>query len=252
MDLFECDFFPDDSEMDAERYLDAVVYPFLAALHRNGSIIGSPSHLVQLEDRLRLFCITPAEDALDARSHTPVIQGCLDRVLQRSRQPPFFRRLGTAAGLPDCCSCEDSGWYVLFTTFLSEGPPVECGDCGQPVPLYRLPPVGDDDEQSDIRGWAGNYQAYDTLFMLSGPGERSGYRQMARLDSALTREGRRICKTMAEQMGKPWYYYLHRYGTPQPEACPGCGNPWKLNEPLHGLYAYKCDRCCLVSMETVS
>ena len=141
---------------------------------------------------------------------------------------------------------------MLFTTFLDDAPPVRCGDCGRPVPLYRIPRLPDEEEHSDIRRWAGAYQAYDTLYMLSGSGERASYLHMSRLDSALTREGRQICAAMAERTGKPWYYYLHRDYSPQRQTCPGCGGPWALEEPLHGLYDYRCDRCCLLSVESVS
>jgi predicted nucleic acid-binding Zn ribbon protein len=138
---------------------------------------------------------------------------------------------------------------VLFTTMLDDRPPVECGDCGGAVPLYRLPKLEGDEEHSDIRSWPGAYQACDTLFMGSGVGERFGYRQMSRFDSPLTHEGREICQAMAELMGRPWSYYLTKYYSAQSKSCPGCGGPWVLDEPLFGLYHYKCDDCCLLSTE---
>lgn len=80
-----------------------------------------------------------------------------------------------------------------------------------------------EEEPGSMRQWAATYRACDALFMLSGTGERFGYRQMARLGSPLTREGREICQAMADRMGKPWYYYLHRYYSSQSKTCPGCG-----------------------------
>src|SRR6266852_5319916 len=210
MFLFQCDFFPDCSQADIEDFVDTWLHPFLAALDRMGSIVERPWHVGQLGGRVRLFCMAPTEDALEAHRHSRDASACFARLVERSRQPPSFLLLGEAVGMPRCCSCQNSTWYILFTTFVSESSPVRCGDCGLPVPLYRLTLPEGDDEPGSIRRWAATYQACDTLFMLSGPGERFGYRQMARLDSPVTRMGREVCEAMADRMGRPWYYYLHR------------------------------------------
>jgi predicted nucleic acid-binding Zn ribbon protein len=245
----EYDFFPDPSKTDAESFYNGPLSSFLASLYRSSILIGDPWNLVPLEDRIRLFGIIPTPDALDARHYNTYARADLERLLEQSRQPPCFRIVGKVLELPDCCSCEEPGWYVLKTDFLNDGPPVQCGDCGRPVPLFRLPLLENEGEHSAVLRWDEIYQAYDTLFIQSSVGERSGYRQMSRLNSGLTREGRKICRAMAEGMGKPWYYYLNRYDDPQEPVCPGCGGPWKLTEPLHRLYDYKCDRCCLLSSE---
>jgi len=248
--LLEWDFFPDDAQPDRDSFLDRVGW-LLASLYRHGALVDRGWHLVGLEDRARYYGIIPAEDALDERHYNRYIREEFDRVVALSRQPPSFRILGKAAELGECCACQDPSWYVLLTTFLKDEPPVRCGGCGRPVPLYRIPRPPDDEEHSGIRRWAGAYQAYDTLYMLSGVGERSSYRQMSRLDSLLTREGRQVCEAMAGRTGKPWYYYLHRDYSPQRKDCPGCGGRWALEAELHGLYDYRCDRCCLLSVEPV-
>ena len=52
--------------------------------------------------------------------------------------------------------------------------------------------------------------------------------------------------------GLPVYYYLHRYRT-RPRAtdalqpCPACGGPWKLAEPLHERFDFRCDACRLLA-----
>jgi predicted nucleic acid-binding Zn ribbon protein len=245
--LLEWDFFPNDAT-DRDSFLEAVSC-LLAALYRHGALIGQGWHLITLEDQARFYGIAPAEDALETENYNRYVQEELEKVLQLSRQPPSCRVLGKAEGMRNCCACDAPTGYVLFTTFLCDGPPVRCADCGRPVPLYRIPRLPDEEEHADIRQWAGNYQAYDTLYMLSGAGERASYRQMSRLDSALTREGRQICAAMAVRIGKPWYYYLHRDYSPQRKACPGCGGSWALEEQLHCLCDYRCDHCFLLSVE---
>src|SRR5215212_10772560 len=250
MYLVEYDFFPDASKNDLDEYWYGPLSSFLAARYQNGALMGSPWHLLQAEDRVRLTGIVPTEDALDVRYYDRRASETLERLIEQSSRRPTFQILGKVLGLPDCCSCPSPGWYVLFTTFLNDRPPVECGDCGRSVPLYRLPLS--EEGAPDIRRWEVIYQACDMLFIQSGVGERFGYRQMSRFDSPLTHEGREICQAMAERMGKPWYYYLHRhYRRPEPR-CPGCGGEWKRAEPLHRLYFYKCDRCCLLSSDNRS
>jgi predicted nucleic acid-binding Zn ribbon protein len=246
--LLEWDFFPRDAHTELDQFLDSAVFSFLSGLIHTGVLLNGPWHLVALDDRVRFFGIAPAEDALETENFNRYVRESLEKVLQQSRQPPSLRVLGNAQGTENCCSCEAPTGYVLITTFLRDEPPVRCADCGRPVPLYRIPRLPDEEEHSDIRQWAGNYQAYDTLYMLSGAGERSSYRQMSRLDSALTREGRQICANMAARTGKPWYYYLHRDYSPQRKVCPGCGGPRALGEQVHGLYDYRCDHCFLLSV----
>ncbi len=235
MFLCEYDFFPDASRNDLDEYWHGPLSSFLAALYQNGALMGSPWHLLQAEDRVRLTGIVPTEDALDARYYDRRTSEVLERLIEQSSRPPAFRILGKVLGLADCCSCPSPGWYVLFTTLLNDRPPVECGDCGRSVPLYRLPLS--EEETPDIRRWGVIYQACDMLFIQSGVGERFGYWQMSRFDSPLTRESREICRAMTR-------YYR------RPESrCPGCGEAWKLEAPLPGLYTHRCDRCCLVSMD---
>jgi predicted nucleic acid-binding Zn ribbon protein len=249
MFVCEYDFFPDLDKTVVADLVNRELSSFIGDLYRSGQIVRDPWNVVELEDRVRLSCIIPAEDALDSRYYSRYAHRDLEQLLLKSRRPPAYRVLGKALGLPECCECKEPSSYVLFTTMLDDQPPVECGDCGRAIPLYRIPLLEGEEEHSAIRRWAGTYQACDTLFMGSGVGERFGYRQMARFDSPLTREGREICRTMSERTGRPWYYYLTKYYSAQSKLCPGCGSEWELDEPLFRLYHYKCDDCQLLSTE---
>jgi predicted nucleic acid-binding Zn ribbon protein len=246
---FECDFFPDLARTSIEEYCDTVVAAFAGTLYRNGVLLDSPQHLIALEDRGRLYGIAPTEDAFDPRYYNRYAHDELEKLLTLSRQPPSYRLLGKVIGLRDCCECADPAWYILFTTFLEDEPPVRCGDCSRPVPLYRLPRLEDEEEHGSIRHWASDYQACDRLWLGSAIGERWSYRQMSHLDSPLTREGREVCRAMAARMQKPWYYELMRWPRRPPEQCPACGEAWELDQPIHRLFTHKCDRCCLLSID---
>ncbi len=48
------------------------------------------------------------------------------------------------------------------------------------------------------------------------------------------------------------YYYLYKYNgksrtIEESRKCPNCKGGWFLNEPLHGIFDFKCDKCHLVS-----
>jgi predicted nucleic acid-binding Zn ribbon protein len=181
MNSYEYDFFPDLARTSVEEYCDGVVSSFIGSLYRNGAFVDAARNLVPLEDRARLYCITPAADAFDPRYYNKYCREDLEKMLALSRQPPDFRLLGKVIGLRDCCECAAPAWYILFTTFLDDEPPVRCGDCGRPVPIYRLPKLEEEEEPGSIRQWASIYQACDRLWIESSVGERWSYRQMSHL-----------------------------------------------------------------------
>jgi predicted nucleic acid-binding Zn ribbon protein len=246
---FEYHFFPDAAHGDAVAFFDGALAAFLAALYRNGQVLDTPWNLVEDDGAVRWTCIAPAADALDPSHYNDACRSALAGVEAASRRPPEYRLLGRTLGSEDPCGCPDPGWYFLITHFLAERPPVRCGDCRGAVPLYRLPFVRGEEEHAAVLSWEAVYQACDTLWIGSGVGERFGYRQMARFDSPLTQEGRTLCAELAAATGKPFYYYLNKFSSRQRERCPGCGGDWGLDRPLFGRYDYRCDRCCLLSVE---
>ena len=100
--------------------------------------------------------------------------------------------------------------------------------------------------------WQSDYQACDTLQMNCRTGERFGLREMGLPESSLSRQGREICRKIEASTGLPVYYYLHRYRM-RPRAadalqpCPACGGAWKLSEPLHDRFDFRCDSCRLLA-----
>ena len=148
------------------------------------------------------------------------------------------------------CKCKKNKSYVLFTTYLTLESPIRCGECFGTIPLYRIPYVSGE-EHYDIIGWQSNYQSCDMLQMNCSVGEKFGLNQMGKLDSALTKEGLEICRTIKEKTKINTYYYLYRYTERKPNSkenrkCPSCNKTWRLKERLH-LFDYKCDRCLLLS-----
>lgn len=246
MFTFKGEFFPDPAKASLSEFYEGELAVFLHTLRRNGQLIEQHWNLVEQNGVVKLYCIAPDEDALEPRHYNRYGLEALGGLIQRSLRPPVFRVIGKTLGLSDACACESPSYYVLFSNFVAEYSPVSCGDCNLPVPLYKLP--GDsEDEYYALRQWQGEYKACDSLFVLSGVGEGFGYREISEIESPLTKEGLEICREMSQKSKRPFYYFLHRHYVPQESTCPGCGQEWKLDGKLHGIYTFKCDQCRLLS-----
>ena len=147
------------------------------------------------------------------------------------------------------CICKKSDFFILFG-YTSIDSPLNCGTCGKPVPLYRLP-VYYDYGYMPILSWETNYISCDSLQMNCEVGERWALNQMQDLKSQLSRQGLKICKKIEELTSIPTYYYLFNYnkfkGDNLSRPCPNCNKKWGLKKQLHSYFDFKCDRCKIVS-----
>lgn len=247
---FECDFFPDPTRRgDDDEDFDGCFNLLLGSLLKNGQLSSERSNIVDHGDFIRLHALSPAPDGLSEQHFGIYCRDSWRKLLSLSLQSPSIRFVGKVLDQPDCCSCVEPSCYVLCTSRGSIAPPVDCGDCDLPVPMYRLPFVSDEETYEALFSWNRTYQACDRLFGQCFVGERFSYRQMAHLNSDLTKWGREICAEMAQRKGKPFYYYLMLYYATRRRTCPSCGQAWKLREKWHDFYAFKCDQCFLVSNE---
>lgn len=222
----------------------------LGAFRMNGQILDREQTIVSLEQQMDAYISAPANDAFETKFNNEWVRKHLEGIKSAGLSEPEFTELGKDPHEPTACVCQISNSYLLFTTYLEIQSQVRCGNCFRPVPLYRLP-RHENDEFNDVIRWSSNYKSCDSLFMHSGTGERFGYREMSRIDSSLTREGRKICTKIEQDTGKPTYYYLHRYYgrrlvVEEARKCPGCGREWRLSERWHNLLDFKCDGCRLL------
>jgi len=242
---FEYVFYPDNQKTSVQDFYDGDLSCFLGALINNGQLIDQHWNLIEEADSVRLYCIAPEQDSLDQKYYNEYCKEYFSKVLNISFREPEHRLMGHTIGLTDSCTCSNSSYYILFTTFLAESTPISCGDCNLPVPLYKLPVINDEKDFYSVLYWQKTYQSCDTLYILSDTGERFGHRQISRINSSLSKLGLEICKEMAMMSQKPFYYFLHTYK--QKKVCPKCGHDWALPSPLHNVYLYKCDNCCLMA-----
>ena len=222
----------------------------LSCLYKNGQIVGNSWPMALADEWLETTVTVPDAAALDLESNNRYVNDSLAKAQLEGLRPPDIEIVGMDPTSHTVCACENLDRLVLFTTYMSEAPPLRCLACFHVVPLYRIPHIHDD-EHLCILHWEADYQACDTLQMHCTTGERFGEDQLADHDSSLSRNGRDICEKLEAIMGIPIYYYLHRMKGRSLEEergrpCPSCHQPWKLSERTH-LFDFKCDPCRLLS-----
>ncbi len=223
----------------------------LAVWHKNGQIVGNDWPMAAADGTLRAYVRLPAADALDSSFANAYVLRDLERLSACGAGRPVVEILGVDPDTLPPCACTSRGSLILFTDYLTLESPLRCGNCFDPVALYRVPATKDF-EYLDVLQWAADYKACDTLQMDCTTGERFGEQQLVRHDSSLSVRGRQICRRLAENTNVPTYYYLHKsrgrsLGAERRRRCPNCHGDWLLAERWHNRFDFRCDDCRLLS-----
>ena len=249
MHTFEYRFYPKDFEEDFINEYDSDRNWYISSLVKNGLVLEEWQNTVKYESYYACRLIAPEIDSLDLKYYNKYNHQFLETLIEKSVKPPEYEYIGENYDDVDCCECEHSSHYVLYTAYNSSGSPIICGECLSPVPLYKFPKTYDDSEYYDILNWQKVYRACDTQFM-QGVGERHGYYMIHNPKSELARDGFRICRSLEMKTEKPFYYFLYDYYGKNKPVCPVCGEQW-VNQYLDTYtYDYVCQACRLVSNKT--
>jgi predicted nucleic acid-binding Zn ribbon protein len=245
---FEYRFYPLQFDDDFMNAFDDNMRWFLSTLITNGLVLHTWQNTVKYDKYYACRLTAPEVDSLDKSYYNKNILESYKALVEKSSRPPVFIYIGENYNEMESCDCESPSHYVLLTEQKSSASPILCGDCLSPVPLYAFPKTDDehDIDYIDILLWQDLYQACELQF-ISGIGERHGYEMIHSAASALTKEGRRICRVLEEKTGKPFYYFIYDYYAKNKPVCPICGESW-VNEDLDQFdYDYVCHTCRLVS-----
>jgi len=223
----------------------------LSAWYKSGQICAPTWPLAKVSEGLKAFVSTPAADALDPDHANRYVRDAAATLATRFGAVVEQLLLGHDPESAPECVCEARAGYILFTHYLTVESPLRCADCFLPLPLYAASPPRDF-EHLDVITWADDYKACDTLQMNTAVGERFGENQLGQFDSALSRKGHETCRRLAEVLGKPVYYYLHRargrsVTSERERRCPNCNQAWLLAQRLHRRFDFQCDNCHLLS-----
>lgn len=237
-------------DIDRDKARDSVIM-YLGSLNKNGHIFGEEVLVWSAPDTMQATAYVTDTDALDDALLPPWVLKYRDEMLAFFEPPSH---LITSWPWTPRERAERAPSFYLFTHFLDRTSPLCAGDDGWPVPLYRL---GLDQRTLEgLSSWAGDYRLHDELAIRCGALEMPAYRQLAEADSALSQWGRKLCSAVESVVGRPVYYFLHRYWgfwEDEREAarpCPGCGVAWRVTATGGrglGWFDFVCEPCRLVS-----
>lgn len=221
----------------------------LSAMYQNGQI-SEPNHIYFPEnDFLCTFVCLMDIHALDKSSFNSYGIDDLSRIKDENI---IFTILGQNTDYPPTISLSDSKELILFTKCGSYLSPIRDLNTFNPIALYTLPKTNNDKESHyNVVHWQSAYQSLDSLNMW-GINELFALEQLGNKDSEINQMGLEICQKLMTALNKPVYYYLHRYYSDDFDndeniCCPSCGGKWLLDERLHGIFDFKCDKCHLLS-----
>ena len=232
------------AEQAIRRYLETLIF--------NGQIIGRefPTYLQQ--DCFISRIIMPETTALASHHHSTVANQALMALGDAGLAYPKLSVLGEDLMSNHTDPCQTPASLILYCRFGLMNSILYCTEHFAPVPLYRFLPTSGSDHQDLIR-WQLQFQALDEIQMqeqrvLPKIAENS----LQQLNSMLNRQGRKFAAKIAQQQQVPVYFALYSGSSSDCEieadkCCPGCGQSWRLAEPLHQLFDFQCQRCLLVS-----
>jgi len=230
---------------------ESAIYNLLAPWQKNGQVLNSDWSFTQDENNYRTFLMIFREDSLHKKYDDKYARKARRQLTKLAPNSPKITILGEDPFSAKICTCRKPAFYILFTHFLSLESPIRCGDCFGPLPQYKMLPKQTEFHEG-INFWRATYKDCDSLQMGCTVGERFGTREISHHESSLSKLGLSICNdiTAATKIGA--YYYLYRGNgrsvTSEKKCkCPSCGGDWLLDEPLHCIFDFKCDRCRLLS-----
>ncbi len=242
---FEC--FADTTITAAEKAINNL----LEAYRANGQVLGREFAVAFNEGEFRVRLLLPEKSSLAQRYHSSWVKQALNQLTQAKLLAPREKLIGQDIN-SEVSSVDTPSWQVIYTSYVHMCSPVRSGDSLLPIPLYRLPATFNGDHKHVIR-WQSEWQACDEIQMASATkAEFAAVTEISDINSDLFRRGWDL-RGRIEYLSKiPTYYYLYRVGGNKQEElsrpCPKCGNPnWRLDEPLHDIFHFRCDKCRIVS-----
>jgi predicted nucleic acid-binding Zn ribbon protein len=232
--------------------VDNAINGLIEALRYNGQILGREFPIVMGEAEFFVQAVCPEKDSLHPKHHSDYVKACLNRLHEAALIGPKVKVVGRDLNSEETAPNSMPSWQIVYTTYVHSCSPLRDGDTLQPIPLYRHPPTLNGDHKAVIK-WQTEWQACDELQMAGGcRAERAALDEITDINSDLFRRGWDLRGRIEYITKVPTYYYQYRIGGPSLETelarrCPKCDGPWRLEEPLHDIFHFKCDSCRIVS-----
>ncbi len=236
MEYFKVSLRPHKTVKNA-AYCESLIWESFNVLRKTGQVYES-FHVVAEGGAYAVYVIMPGADALS-------LDFCSDESVEIIRKLAAIfslkvETLGAAVTCEDSCDCAAPSWYMLYTDLATEESPVVCGDCGKPVPLYKLPAIPDKEGQSNFLNWQDQFKAIQKLDIYNyNDGFTDG--EIYAPDSRINKMGRALCRAMEKGKKVPVFYHMEmKKGVGA--VCPLCGREWSrtANEAISGKLCTFC------------
>jgi predicted nucleic acid-binding Zn ribbon protein len=231
------------AEAAIRRYIEALIF--------NGQVLGREFPTGWRQDCFTSRLVLPEEQALLRKHHSCRGLDALEQLAKAGLSYPQLQLLGMDLMSPHTDPCDKAHSYILYSRFSDTCSAMRCITHLAPVPLYQLKTAAVDHER--LIRWQLQYQALDEIQMQQDRVLRkSAERSMQQLHSELNRQGRQLAKQLEIANNKAVYYALYSGSSTDctqdaSKRCPGCGSDWRLAQPLHNVFDFKCDPCRLLS-----
>jgi predicted nucleic acid-binding Zn ribbon protein len=229
---------------------EAAIRSYIEALIFNGQVLGREFPTAWQQDRFSSRLVLPDEQALLNKHHSMHGLAALQRLSQAGLAYPQVQQLGMDLMSPHTDPCTGHASFILYSRFSDTCSALRCGEHFAPVPLYQVK-TAHTDHEALIR-WQLQYQALDEIQMQQRRVlNKSAERSLQQLHSKLNRQGRQQARQLEMANQIPVYYALYSGSSDNcqketDKPCPGCGEHWRLSQPLHQLFDFKCQRCRLL------
>ena len=218
-------------------YCESLIWESFDVLRKAGQVYEN-FHVVAEDGAYAVYVIMPDADALD-------LNYCADEAVAIiTKLAAIFslkvESLGTSVTCEDSCECAAPTWYMLYTDLSTEESPVVCGDCGKPVPLYKIPKILDKEGQSNFLNWQEQLKAIQKLDIQNYNPTFTDAEIYSR-DSRINKMGRSLCRALEKAKAVPVFYHMElKKGADA--SCPVCGREWSpsANEQVAGRICTFC------------
>lgn len=242
------------TNIDDEKLVDEFLY-LLSCYRKSGQLQSDNESSYFIDNSLKCNIATLEKNSLDKKFNSEWVNKQLDKIENLCSSKLQVKTIGkTFRNYSGACQCKKHDFLILFTHFLNNAGPIDCGTCFKPIPLYKLTELSQELRQ-EILCWEQSYQSCDKLQIHCAVGEKWATKQMSDHNSELSIEGIEICQKIQIITKVPTYYYLYNYRKIKIEndkkrPCPSCSGEWLLEKQLSSLYNFKCDNCKLISSIT--
>ena len=221
MEYFKISLRPHKAIVNTE-YCEELIFESFNVLRKTGQVYENFC-IVRDGGAYAVYVIMPGADALN-------LEFCTEESVDIIKKLAVIFSLkvesvGDAITCESSCECAAPSWYMLYTDLATEESPVVCGDCGKPVPLYKLPAILDKEGQSNLINWQDQFKALQKLDMYNYAHDFTAA-EMLEPTSRINKMGRALCRAMEKATTVPVFYHMERNMQKAADVCPICGREW--------------------------